>query len=276
MKRRDITISLFLVIAAVCTFLSTGFFTTEDLPNEYDRTIEQLEYQLGYPQIYDTSILLSETETVASETEPSIHTVYLTFDDGPSARTEEILDILKEYNIKATFFVIYNDRDSAKETLKRAYDEGHTIGVHSASHSYKEIYKDVNSYIADFEICYNYITDITGETPSIFRFPGGSINSYNKAVYKDIIIEMERRGFTYFDWNVSSDDATKDSSEDKIFSKVVNGCTGRSSSVVLMHDSAPKKDTVSALKRIIPYLLEQGYVFDKLNENVKPTVFRID
>ena len=155
MKHRNITIALFLAVAAVCTFLSTIFFTTEDIPDEYNRTIEQLEYQLGYPQIYDTDIFLTETETVATESEVSPRIVYLTFDDGPSARTEEILDILKEYDIKATFFVVCNDKESAKETVKRAYEEGHTIGVHSASHSYKEIYKDVNSYIADFEICYN-------------------------------------------------------------------------------------------------------------------------
>ena len=136
--------------------------------------------------------------------------------------------------------------------------------------------KKVALILYSFKICFEYIKDITGESPSIFRFPGGSVNSYNKGICKELTDEMIRRGFTYFDWNVSSDDATKDSSEDKIFSKVVNGCNGRSSSVVLMHDSAPKKDTVSALKRIIPCLLEEGYVFDKLTENVKPTIFRID
>ena len=87
---------------------------------------------------------------------------------------------------------------------------------------------------------------------------------------------MGRRGFTYFDWNVSSEDATKNCDEDSIYNNVVKGCSRHTNSVVLMHDSRPKKDTVAALKRIIPELLEQGYTFGKLDENVTPTVFKIE
>ena len=273
MKCKTFTVTIFFISAVIFTFLCTELFATAETSG-YNKTIEKLEYQLNYCNLYSNNLYDTLEIAVTESNEPQ--TVYLTFDDGPSQRTEEILDILKEYDTKATFFIVCNDKDSAKQTVKRIYDEGHTLGVHSASHSYKEIYKSVDSFLADFEICYNYITEITGEAPSIFRFPGGSINNYNKAVYKDIINEMGRRGFTYFDWNVSSDDATKDSSEDKIYSKVVNGCSDRTSSVVLLHDSASKKDTVSALKRIIPYLLEHGFIFEKLDENVKPTVFRVD
>ena len=275
MKHKNYIVTLFLLTGIFCIYFATGFFWTEDVPNEYEKTIEQLEYQLGYSEIYNTAEINNGLEMTFTGEVAEIRTVYLTFDDGPSERTDEILDILKEYDIKATFFVVSSSENSRK-TLKRIYDEGHTIGVHSATHSYKEIYKDVDSFLSDFEVCYSYIEDTTGTAPEIFRFPGGSINSYNKTVYKDIIDEMGRRGFTYFDWNVSSEDATKNCSEDSIYNNVIKGCSRYINSVVLMHDSKPKKDTVSALKRIIPTLLEQGYTFGKLDENVTPTVFKIE
>ena len=138
------------------------------------------------------------------------------------------------------------------------------------------IYKIFDNFLKDFELCLEYIKDITGETPSIFRFPGGSVNSYNKNICKELIDEMTRRGFTYFDWNVSSDDAVKGYTEDSIYNNVINGCKKHTSSVVLMHDSTPKKATVSALKRIIPKLLSEGYTFDTLDADAQPTVFKIE
>lgn len=276
MKYRNIFTSLLLSFGILCIYCATGFFYLEDMPNEYDKAIEQLEYQLGYTELYSTKNDTYTQEMSVGEEPHEIRTVYLTFDDGPSARTEEILDILKEFDVKATFFIVCSDKKGAQETLKRISDEGHTLGVHSASHSYKEIYRSVDSFLADFETCYNYIEEAVGTAPSIFRFPGGSINSYNKSVYKDIINEMGRRGFTYFDWNVSSDDAVGKPSEDSIYNNVIKGCSKHTSSVVLMHDSAPKKYTVAALKRIIPELLEQGYTFGRLDENVTPTVFKIE
>ena len=142
--------------------------------------------------------------------------MYLTFDDGPSARTLEILDILKEYNIKATFFILSDEKETSRDIVKRIYDEGHSIGVHSSSHAYEKIYKSVDHFLSDFEICLEYIKDITGEAPNIFRFPGGSVNSYNKDICKELTDEMTRRGFTYFDWNVSGEDATKNYSEKRL------------------------------------------------------------
>ena len=276
MKYRNFVIILFMITGIICICCVTGFFSVEDKQDEYSKVIRQLEYQLGYSEMYSTQNIPDTKEMSKTEHDVEIRTVYLTFDDGPSERTMEILYILKEYDIKATFFVVSNNGEKHSETLKRIYDEGHNIGVHSDSHSYKEIYKSVDSFLEDFETCYRYIETTTGTAPSIFRFPGGSINNYNKDVCKDIIDEMGRRGFTYFDWNVSSEDATKNCDEDSIYNNVVKGCSRHTNSVVLMHDSRPKKDTVAALKRIIPELLEQGYTFGKLDENVTPTVFKIE
>ncbi|MBQ9844557.1 MAG: polysaccharide deacetylase [Oscillospiraceae bacterium] len=275
MHKKKIIGFIYLFTALAAVYLFGGYFIIEQAPSDYEKSISKLKYQLDFENIYcmADNAAVKETNTDSSNAEK---TVYLTFDDGPSARTEEILDILDEYDIKATFFIVYNDSDKAKEIISRTYESGHTIGVHSTSHSYKEIYKSVDSFLSDFETCFEYIKDITGDIPSIFRFPGGSVNSYNKAVRKDIAQELVRRGFTYFDWNVSGEDATKSYSEESIYNNVVMGCKGRSHSVVLLHDSAAKKETVAALKRIIPDLLEEGYVFKALDENAQPTIFRID
>ena len=262
---------LVIVVAAVFAMDTVSAYNTDI----FTQAVSRLGYQFAYPNLYSNPTR-DASRTMDTDSETDTRTVYLTFDDGPSARTEEILDILEQYNIKATFFVVNNDSEKAKQTISRAYSEGHSIGVHSASHSYKEIYRSVDSFLQDFESCFSYITEITGDTPTIFRFPGGSVNSFNKAVCHDIAQEMYRRGFVYFDWNVSSDDATRSYSEDSIYRKVMDGCRNRDESVVLMHDSATKKETVAALKRIIPDLLEQGFVFDRLDENARPTIFKME
>ena len=275
MIKKRTGLCLYFLFAIIFVFVTGGYFFIEEEPAEYQEIISRMEYQLGYKTVY--SINDNITKPVNSSTgNTQDKVVYLTFDDGPSPRTIEILDILKEYNIKATFFILSDEKDSSKEIVKRIYDEGHSIGVHSASHSYETIYKSVDNFLKDFEICLEYIKDITGETPNIFRFPGGSINSYNKTICKELTDEMTRRGFTYFDWNVSSDDAVKGYTEDSIYNNVINGCKNRTSSVVLMHDSTPKKATVAALKRIIPQLLSEGYTFDTLDADAQPTVFKIE
>lgn len=275
MKFKKFYIAFYIILAIICVHGCTSDVYYEDIPSEYNKAIEKIEYQLGYSNIYCSKI--RHDDLPVAETDVSQQkTIYLTFDDGPSMRTEEILDLLGEHNIKATFFIVNNESEKAKEIVKRTYDEGHTIGVHSASHSYNEIYKSVDSFLDDFEQCYTYIEDVTGESPSIYRFPGGSVNNYNNNICKDIVFEMNRRGFTYFDWNISSDDATQNYTEDSIYRKVMDGCLSHNNCVVLMHDSPKKKETVAALKRLIPELIEKGYQFDKLDETVQPTVFRLD
>ena len=267
---------LFLYFVAAITFISAagGYFYMEEDPQEYEKAIKKIEYQLGYSQVYAADSHITEKAVTSSKKKKK--TVYLTFDDGPSPRTLEILDILREYNIKATFFILSDEKESSREIVKKIYDEGHAIGVHSASHEYETIYKSIDHFLDDFKICFEYIKEITGESPGIFRFPGGSVNSYNKKICKELTDEMLRRGFTYFDWNVSSDDAVKGYTEESIYNKLIDGCKKHDKSVVLMLDSAPKKATVAALKRIIPQLIEEGYTFDRLDETAQPTVFRTD
>ncbi len=201
--------------------------------------------------------------------------IYLTFDDGPSERTPEVLDILKTYNIKATFFVCGGTSEESAELMKRVVDEGHTIAIHSISHEYKKIYASVESYLDDFYETYMCVYEATGVKPEIFRFPGGSINSYNRFTYMQIIAEMTRRGFVYYDWNVSGEDAVKGSDGTTIYNNIVNyiSTDGTDRAIVLLHDSRDKEDTVSVLPAVIQRLLASGYKFDKLDNGVKPVSF---
>lgn len=164
-------------------------------------------------------------------------TMYLTFDDGPSEdNTTAVLDILKAHNIKATFFVVGENVEKHPEIAKRIVEEGHTIGIHCYHHDYKTLYSSVDSYLEDFDAAYQAVLEATGVEVQFFRFPGGSINAYNKDVYEEIIKEMTDRGFVYFDWNGSLDDATKNNAPELLLKNARESTLGRKKIVMLAHD----------------------------------------
>ncbi len=200
--------------------------------------------------------------------------IYLTFDDGPSIYTENILSYLDMYDIKATFFVVPQNNDECKRLMKLIVDKGHTIGVHSASHVYTDIYASVEAFLDDFQTAYDLIYDATGVKCDLFRFPGGSINDFNTATCDAIIEEMTRRGFIYFDWNVDSEDALG-ATWTQMYNNVLNEVEGVSRAVVLMHDHDSRYNTVLVLEDIIKALKNdpKNYTFDKLTRNVKPIQF---
>lgn len=197
-------------------------------------------------------------------------TMYLTFDDGPYAdNTNEVLDILKEKDIKATFFLIAKNVEKNPETAKRIVEEGHTIGIHCYNHDYNQIYTNKEAYVADFEKARSVIKEITGVDTKLFRFPGGSINSYNKKVYKDIIKEMTAAGYVYFDWNASLEDAVKKPDKDKILKNAKESTLGRKVVVMLAHDTVDA--TVEVLEELLTLFPE--YEFKAIDETVLPIVF---
>ncbi|ERI92659.1 polysaccharide deacetylase [Clostridiales bacterium oral taxon 876 str. F0540] len=205
-------------------------------------------------------------------------TAYLTFDDGPSDNTIKILNILKENNIKATFFV--NGRPERKEIYQRIINEGHTIGNHTYSHDYSIIYKAIESFDKDKQKLDDLIVGITGKKPDILRFPGGSNNhvsfSYGGPDFMDKLTKhIKQSGIKYFDWNVDSTDAeviTQD--KDKIITEVLKGCKNKKQAIILMHDSSPKITTVQALPDIIKGLKLQGYKFSALSAEVGAVQFK--
>lgn len=228
---------------------------------------EPLSYQLLYPDFYAPTPLPDIEDNEKK-------TVYLTFDDGPSDNTDEVLKILEEKGVKATFFVIGREDETSIQRIKKAAAAGHTIGMHSYSHDYEKIYTSVEDFLADFYKLFVILRDEAGVTPTVFRFPGGSLNNYNQGVYKEIVAEMLRRGFRYYDWNLSAEDAAKKSPS---ASTIVEGITSYSAQkkhgVVLMHDSAHCKTTVEALPALIDKLREQGFSFAPLDRTVRQVSF---
>ena len=223
-------------------------------------------YQALYPDFY-------APQTYSANSAPN-KTAYLTFDDGPSGNTDIILQTLQEENVKATFFVVGTDNADNLARMRRIVQEGHTIGMHSYSHSYKKIYASVEAFLKDMYQVFNLIKDTTGVTPTCFRFPGGSINSYNKAVYKDIKAEMIRRGFVPYDWNVSSGDAsTTKYTPEQLTGYVLNGIGSKSRIIVLMHDSSSKENSAQAVRQIIIGIREKGFIFAPLEYQTKPILF---
>lgn len=233
----------------------------EETPSAYSP--DPIGYQLLYPDLY-----VDPPEEYAEE-EGKV--AYLTFDDGPSARTAGVLDVLDEYDIKATFFVITNKLDV--DMLKRIAEEGHTIGIHTHSHQYTEIYASIEDYLDDFNTSFQTIYEATSIKPSIFRFPGGSINAYNRGFYQELNSEMLRRGFVYYDWNASSGDSAPNTSAERAYQNIIQKAGGQDKLIILMHDSSQKYASLRALPRVIEYLQSQGYSFAPLDHRVEPIVF---
>lgn len=193
------------------------------------------------------------------DTEPeasAAHKVYLTFDDGPSKYTDDILDILDKYGVKATFFVVGKDSDFAREAMQEIVNRGHTLGMHSYTHKYSEIYNSLEDFAEDYEKIYDYIYEVTGVESTVYRFPGGSSNSVSDIDMREFADYLDTQGVRFFDWNISSGDAGG-----KLLSveTLVKNCTEDierfETSVILMHDAASKSTTVEALPTIIENIL---------------------
>ena len=195
-------------------------------------------------------------EEPASVSETNTRKVYLTFDDGPSENTEAILDVLQEYDVKATFFVTGQQALSHPERYREIAERGHTLGMHSYSHKYSEIYKTVDNFGEDLLLLQTFLEDTTGVTPLYYRFPGGSSNTVSDMSMSQLCDYLTDNGITYFDWNVSSKDAV---SPMRPAQEIVRNCTQNlenfDNAVILLHDAANKTSTVEALPEIIEYIL---------------------
>lgn len=220
-------------------------------------------------------IVLAKGENIPSNT---IGEIYLTFDDGPSnSITPKLLDILKEKNIKVTFFVIQHK--NLEHIIKRAHDEGHVIALHSYSHNYSRIYANEEAFMDDFKKISDEVEKITGEKSYIFRFPGGSSNTvsrkYNKGVVSRIAKMMIEKGYVYFDWNVSSGDAGGAINSQQVYRNVVGNLNKKRPNVVLLHDFNNNYKTLNAISDIIDYGKKNGYEFKTINKSTPIVRHRI-
>lgn len=229
------------------------------------------------PTTEETEIPEQPTETIDTAVVPENHggTIYLTFDDGPSAEiTPYVLDILQAKGIHATFFIVGYEPDGVREELvQRIVEEGHSLGLHGESHTYSKIYTSIEALESNFITLQDKIYESTGLRPTIIRFPGGSSNTVSKNYCKGIMTEAStyftEKGFTYFDWNVDSKDAGGAHTAEEVFENVTSSLKPGRRNIVLMHDSASKMHTLEALEAIIDYGLENGYEFKVITSDTE-------
>ena len=210
------------------------------------------------PEQTSPEALVTDIPGEESVQEPEAkHKVYLTFDDGPSKQTEAVLDILDEYGVKATFFVVGKEGENVEERLQMIYERGHTIGMHSYSHDYSDIYESVDAFRADFLKCKEYIYEATGVETKVFRFPGGSSNRLGNMDMNLLVDFLKEQGVEYYDWNISSGDGGGTLMPvDIIVENCVKNIQRYDTSIILMHDSYAQ--TAELLPWIIEYLQSLG------------------
>jgi peptidoglycan/xylan/chitin deacetylase (PgdA/CDA1 family) len=270
-----IIILMIVIIAAVATIVilknKSQLIDTSAEPEN-----ENVENSVASEEnVIDTNTIQAPVKDEGWKVEKTKGVIYLTFDDGPSLDiTPQILDILKEENVKATFFVI--NYSSNKEALvKREVEEGHSIGIHGYSHKYKEIYVSEDVYMENVNKMQSKIEETTGVKTTITRFPGGSSNTiskFNKGIMTRLTKKVEEAGYKYYDWNVDSDDAGSAKNKNQVYNNVTKNLSLERSNVVLMHDFSNNTKTLDALKDIIEYGKSNGYEFKKITADSSLTM----
>jgi peptidoglycan/xylan/chitin deacetylase (PgdA/CDA1 family) len=260
-----------------------SFYTTSAIPcdfSQFDKNtiqygLEKLEVPIAcnlYPSKQDESKYIDEDNNYIRkkyDRKLSPREVFLTFDDGPSpVNTRKILEILKKYDVKATFFVIGKYAEQHPDIVKKLKQEGMCIAPHTYSHDYK-IYRSEDAYFDDYEACSKVIMKLTGrETIPYLRLPGGSaVQVSNKDMLKKIKTKLNNNNIKYVDWNVSSADAAMETVPTSLIkNNVISQCRGKKFVVILMHDSNTKTTTVEALPEVIEYLKSNGYAFKTFDD----------
>ena len=263
-----VPLSTILVLLITCIFLGISLYITKKELHEVKSAMEaaaggtqtvsaENTQASGDPLLY-TTIGVDEFERAGidgedqSEEDTGVRKVYLTFDDGPSSNTNRILDILAEYDVKATFFVVGKEEEEYQALYKRIVDEGHTLAMHSYSHKYNEIYQSLESYSADLSKLQEFLYDTTGVWCRYCRFPGGSSNTVSRVDMHELIAYLDEQDMSYFDWNISSGDAMSSSISPE---EIIRNCTAKlknyDEAIILMHDASEKNSTVRALPELI-------------------------
>lgn len=270
---------LILIPVVVCIGLGVRLHTVnkqlDELREEHEILQEKLSQEEAKVDSFLTGLALAEeresaevgtkgerTDAAANQEAGNItedgKRVYLTFDDGPSSNTLEILDILAAYQVKATFFVVGSNDEADKAIYRRIVEEGHSIGVHSYSHRYQDIYQSKEAFYEDFYLMSDYIYDVTGVRPMICRLPGGSSNTVSAIPMADVVNELEEQGICCYDWNVSGSDAEGHNlTEEQIAANVLTGVDRFQTSMVLLHDGKGKSITPEALRLILEDLTKR-------------------
>lgn len=217
----------------------------------------------------------AQPEEPSSEPSENQKTVWLTFDDGPSAVTADILDVLKEKEVPATFFVIGATTDRGRSLYQRIVDEGHALGIHSYSHRYQQIYASADAYWEDFNRLADHLEECAGVRPTIFRFPGGSVNKFaDPEILNQIKQKMEKEGMVWFDWNaLANDDGASAAPAEEMFENILQSAGDNEQILILMHDDALRTTAPECVSMLIDHYQGLGYTFEKLTADTEPIRF---
>lgn len=255
-------------------YLDMGATATDNYDGDItDKISVQGEVDINTPGKYLVTYSVSDSSenTTSVEREVTVvdvnsdKVIYLTFDDGPSLYTKDLLDILDKYNVKATFFVVHT---TSSYLMKDIVERGHSIGAHTYSHNYR-IYKDEPTYYQDLNKILDLIKTETGVETKLIRFPGGSSNTislnYCKNIMTQLAHSLESKGYVYFDWSIDSCDASTAETKEAVVQNIIDGIQDTEHPIVLQHDT--KAYSVEAVEDVIKWGLENGYTFASLDEN---------
>ncbi|MGL5695311.1 MAG: polysaccharide deacetylase family protein [Peptostreptococcaceae bacterium] len=251
-------LGLFLIAITLCIGIS---FTKKNIAakNNSNESVKQKESESITDIIENTS---SEISKGPGPTPEKI--AYITIDDGPSKYTSDILDILSENDVKATFFMLNNNMNLHQDDVKRMVKEGHGVGFHSVSHDVKKLYKTPTSSVEEFDTCNKTLYDITGETSKLIRLPYGSKPYTPKENYDNLV----KSDYLIWDWSLDTLDWK--SSKDQIVSNVLYYGREKEEIILLMHE---KEQSVNALNDTIKILKERGYTIMPITETIQPKNF---
>ncbi len=275
-RRRRIFLGLFIIIGIIIsgsvshktTFFHRNIAQAQNVVETLDKMGERSlinSMVMEEIKIVEEEEARRKQEELLKEKKGNRKIAYLTFDDGPSSRvTPEILDILGEYGVKATFFVVGNMAEQYPDILRRTYEEGHTIGNHSYSHNYGYLYKNSANFLADFKKAEDTLKKVLGEDfgTNVIRFPGGSFGE-KKTPIKNA---ATKAGYRYYDWNALNGDAEgQKRSKQQLINRVKETTRNKKEVIILMHDTNAKATTASSLREVLDYLISQGFEFEVLD-----------
>ena len=294
-----VLVALFMVVALVVAFVFVGpaLFggkksseqasnqaqTSEQLQEQAQPSVQATDGQSGAGQDANSALgtaadprnvefAVDPARTTWNFDTPVPMTVYLTFDDGPSANTQTVLDTLDRYGIKATFFVTNINPDYIP-MIAECYKRGHTIGMHTYSHDYETVYSSVEAYWNDLNAIAEIVRQQIGYVPCFIRFPGGSSNTisanYTPGIMTELSQQVQAAGYQYYDWDASCGDGATHTADELVDATFWDTQYGYQSIVFLMHDGAGKETTAEALPRIIEYFQSMGYSFAPLDRQTQ-------
>ncbi len=268
-----IVILAILILSTMLAFANSQLKQQKALVLEQQAKNAELTQQIADLQAQVEELKLREQQYINSSTAAQSRpkAVYLTFDDGPGPNTEALLQVLKENNAKATFFLTGVQVEKFPELVKKISDAGHEVGLHSYSHNYQQIYASKEAFFEDFDKVEALVKKQTGKQPTMFRFPGGSNNAYlNTDVRKQIIAELDRRGYGYCDWNALTKDAEgKKLDSATLAANAIQTIGSQTHPVVLAHDGGGNSTPPDAVADIIKTMKGKGYQFQALT-NTSP------